>query len=110
MHRFPFDGYTAYYHSLRMKPVFLTTEEAEVFEEAMRNGVKPPLSNETLEALKEYLIVTDSDEGIIDYVRSHVPDPYICLAYFVLSEQCNLACKYCFLGNADIEAPKVTMV
>jgi uncharacterized protein len=108
VHRFPFDGYTAYYHSLRMKPVFLTTEEAEVFEEAMRNGVKPPLSNETLEALKEYLIVTDSDEGIIDYVRSHVPDPYICLAYFVLSEQCNLACKYCFLGNADIEAPKVT--
>lgn len=108
VHRFHFYGYITYYHSLRMKPVFLTVDEAMQLERDLRDGKRPELSDEILHELSEYMILVETDEGVLEYVQKHVPKPYISLAYFVLSEQCNLACKYCFLGNADIKAPKIT--
>jgi len=54
------------------------------------------------EELKKYKIITtsrDEDEKILQFVRSRIPSPSINVCYFILTEQCNLACKYCFLGN-----------
>ncbi len=32
-------------------------------------------------------------------IRSKMPKPEISLGYFILSERCNLSCKYCFVGE-----------
>ena len=105
--RYDIDGYSAYYHSLRMKPVFLSLAESIELETAIKENRIPKLEQEILESLKEYLIVVDSDQGVLEKVQQHVPEPYISVAYFVLSEQCNLACKYCFLGNSNVSAAKI---
>lgn len=100
--------HVAYYHSLRMKPVFLTQHESRVLTNALQNNNVPDLSLDVLESLKQYKILVEADDGLIDYIRNRVPKPYTSLAYFVLTEQCNLACKYCFLGNSKVNAPKIT--
>ena len=49
---------------------------------------------------------SDTDDMVIKYFRSKLPEPAISGCYFILSEQCNLACKYCFLGNNNAEKRK----
>ena len=53
------------------------------------------------ELLRNKILVEDgeTDQKIIQRVRSKIPKPSVNVAYFILSEQCNLACRYCFLGN-----------
>lgn len=99
--RYNLGEYTAFYHSLRMKPVFLTSEETKLLDEWINKNNELKLSQEVLNALKEYLILVETDDGIIEWVQEHADKPYTCLAYFILTEQCNLACKYCFLGNSS---------
>lgn len=43
----------------------------------------------------------DEDDRILNFVKSKIPRPATNVCYMILSEQCNLACKYCFLGNND---------
>ena len=106
--KYEFSEYDAFYHSLRMKPVFLTKKESLELTSAIQEARMPNLTTEVLDSLKEYRILVAHDDGVIEHVRNQVPMPYICLSYFVLSEQCNLACKYCFLGNSEVNAHKVT--
>ena len=89
-------GIYAYYHSLRMIPVYISESEHN----ALQSGQFSSIGHSTLDTLKECRILVDDESGLIDEVRRLVPEPYICIAYFILTEQCNLACKYCFLGNA----------
>ena len=52
------------------------------------------------ELIKYKILVKEGDdEKILNFVKSVIPQPQINVCYFILSEQCNLACKYCFLGN-----------
>lgn len=106
--KFYINDYVAYYHSLRMKPVFLSKIESIELEKAILENRKPMLKEDVKESLQKYFIVVETDEGIIEKVRKYVPKPYISVAYFVLTEQCNLACKYCFLGNSDITVQKIS--
>ena len=39
------------------------------------------------------------DEEILARIRGNVPKPDVRLGYFILSESCNLACRYCFVGS-----------
>ncbi|RVU97755.1 FibroRumin system radical SAM peptide maturase [Coriobacteriales bacterium OH1046] len=101
----------ALYHSLRMKPVFLDKEtyahlktwidENDVNEE----NVPENLSDVVPELIKCKILVRsdDEDDRVLRFVRSRIPKPAINVCYMILSEQCNLACKYCFLGNNDAE-------
>ena len=45
----------------------------------------------------------EEDKNFIQTIQHSIPSPDISIAYFILSEQCNLACKYCFLGNGQKE-------
>ena len=103
------DG-VALYHSLRMKPVFLTEKAYEGLQEWLAS----PFCNEIVQApeeikkevqtLAEYKILTqseDEDDRVLQFVKSKIPSPAVNVCYMILSEQCNLACKYCFLGNND---------
>lgn len=106
--KYELGNYVAYYHSLRMKPVYLSKEEDSILVEALDKGLESNLSSQVKRSLKEYYILVDNDEGILEFVQDHVAKPYICVAYFVLTEQCNLKCKYCFLGNGKDNLRKVT--
>lgn len=105
---FDLNDAVALYHSLRMKPVYLPKDQ---YKELLvyLNGTPPatlesaPVSLSTLiNELCKYKIITQSeleDDNVLQFVRSHIPTPSVNVCYFILTEQCNLACKYCFLGN-----------
>lgn len=106
---FKFGDTVAYYNSLRMKPVYLTqSENTEILN--YLSGKTQNIDKEILYTLKEYKILADSEEDdkLLLTVRNTITEPYINVAYFVLSEQCNMACKYCFLGNSNVISNKVT--
>jgi len=93
-----------------MKPVYLKKDRHEElvkllassscchiddFPEAIKDEVSELLRNKILTQ------TADEDERVLEYVRSKTPKPAVNVCYMILSEQCNLACKYCFLGNND---------
>jgi len=109
------DENVALYHSLRMKPVYLTKTEHNEFLDFMQNSKIESLSDfpdslaNMVTELDDCKILTknsDTDDMVIKYFRSRLPGPIISGCYFILSEQCNLACKYCFLGNNNLEKRK----
>lgn len=109
-HVFELGDAVALYHSLRMKPVFLTTN---TYKDLQNWLASPFCSNEEtvpseladiVVQLKKYKILAtreNEDEKVLNFIRSKSPIPRVSVCYMILSEQCNLACKYCFLGNND---------
>jgi uncharacterized protein len=109
------DDHVALYHSLRMKPVYLTKTEYKIFSDFLQNSKIESLSDfpsslaRIASELSECKILTkesDTDDKVITYFRSILPEPAVGGCYIILSEQCNLACKYCFLGNSNPEKRK----
>ncbi len=107
-HVFNLGDAVALYHSLRMKPVYLDMKSYE----DLRTWLASPfcLSSEdapsnikgAVDELIKYKILTradDEDDKVLAFIRSKIPAPAINVCYMITSEQCNLACKYCFLGN-----------
>lgn len=43
----------------------------------------------------------DADDKILDDYRKEILEPYISTAYFFLTKNCNLACKYCFERQSE---------
>ncbi|KGP76348.1 hypothetical protein JT05_04890 [Desulfosporosinus sp. Tol-M] len=106
-------GVFAYYHSLRMKPIYVDEKLHSIIQILSKNGSQKKsfenlLNEEKLQAqqildvLIEYKIFSkdmDYDEKVITGFRNGLPKPYIQIAYFVMTELCNLACSYCFIEN-----------
>ena len=109
-HAFDLGDAVALYHSLRMKPVYL---KKSAYEDLQAWLVSPFCNDyddapETLKTevneLVKYKILNHSveeDEKVLKFIKSRIPSPAINVCYMITSEQCNLACKYCFLGNND---------
>lgn len=45
----------------------------------------------------------DADDKILDDCRKEILEPYISTAYFFLTKNCNLACRYCFERQSEIK-------
>lgn len=56
------------------------------------------LPNSLLE-YKIFSVNPDFDDKILARFQNHLPKPYVQIAYFVMTENCNLACSYCFIEN-----------
>ena len=111
-HMYELNDAVALYHSLRMVPVYLNKEiyqdlQAWLVSPFSKNleNVPSKLKNEVDELIKFKILTKEDDEDnkVLSFVKSKIPKPMINVCYMVLSEQCNLACKYCFLGNNDKE-------
>ena len=111
-HMYELDDAIALYHSLRMVPVYLNKEiyqdlQAWLVSPFSKNldNVPNTLKHEINELIKFKILTQkdDEDDNVLSFVKSKIPKPMINVCYMVLSEQCNLACKYCFLGNNDEE-------
>lgn len=109
-HSYELKDAVALYHSLRMRPVYLKPGEHEDLQAWLASPcrISPDQAPEPIRGVVEELIknriLTKSegeDDRVLNFIRSKIPQPAINVCYFILSEQCNLACKYCFLGNND---------
>ena len=109
-HRYNVGDAVALYHSLRMKPVYLSRDTYESLQTWLASSCCNQISDAPESIAKEvtelarWKILTqseDEDDKVLRFVKSRIPKPAISICYFILSEQCNLACKYCFLGNND---------
>lgn len=107
-HTYNLDETVALIHSLRMKPVYLTINVYESLKAWLDSSHSISIDNipqhiqeEVNELIKCKVLVQseDEDEQVLHFIRSRIPKPSISVCYFILTEQCNLACKYCFLGN-----------
>ena len=109
---FELDDAVALYHSLRMKPVYL--EKAQYKEVlgllndssvSTLDDIPPSLATIATELKKNKILTSSPEEDakVLSFVQSRIPSPSVNVCYFILSEQCNLACQYCFLGNSDPE-------
>lgn len=114
-HSYDLGDAVALYHSLRMKPVYLSKESfkdlqawlAGPFCDNIENA--PEKISQEVQELAKFKILTQSeneDEKVLQFVRSKIPNPATNVCYMILSERCNLACKYCFLGNNDCATRK----
>lgn len=110
VHTYDLGDAVALYHSLRMKPVYLTYKVYKSLQEWLAgsfcNSIEdaPESIKEEINTLVKYKILTktvDEDGKVLAFIKSRIPSPAINVCYMILSEQCNLACKYCFLGNND---------
>ena len=111
-HKYDLGSAVALYHSLRMKPVYLTRETYKNLQEWLASSFcseykKAPSSieKEVSELIKNKILTQteDEDEKVLNFIRKKIPAPAVNVCYIILSEQCNLACKYCFLGNNDVQ-------
>lgn len=107
------DGIYAYYHSLRLKPLYINKKFHELVQYLIQvkdvDEVIGVLSEEDttifrqlVDALINFKIFStdkDFDNKIIERFRNNLPKPYVQIAYFVMTENCNLACSYCFIEN-----------
>ena len=114
-HTYDLGDAIALYHSLRMKPVYLKRESYENLQAWLVGSFcvdskNPPVNikNEVDELIKYKILSTkdNEDDKVLDFVKSRIPSPAINVCYFIMSEQCNLACKYCFLGNNNAKKRK----
>ena len=111
-HSYDLGDAIALYHSLRMKPVYLTKKAFRSLQAWLASSLckkvedAPADIRTEVNELVKYKILTqtkDEDDEVLQFVRSKIPAPAINVCYMIMSEQCNLACKYCFLGNNDCE-------
>jgi len=45
----------------------------------------------------------DEDDKLLELAREQIKIPYISTAYFFVTQNCNLACKYCFERQSEIQ-------
>lgn len=103
------NGVYALYNSLKMKPIYLTKETYLFINNLIINNMilessfneKESLSNIIKEMKSNKILIEDNqiDSKIIEKFRNIISKPYIQIAYFIMAENCNLACSYCFLKN-----------
>lgn len=119
-HRIEKQGVHAYYHALRLKPVYFTAEMASTIEHlhscSDTNEFLNLFADETIKVqivdavnalIANKVLIKDSnaDAKVISHFRSAIPRPYIQIAYFILTEKCNFGCSYCFVKRDGQNRP-----
>lgn len=114
------DGVSAYYNSLRIKPVYVSQDTSEYIDrirhgeslqevlfsipsEVTRNNVQ-----NTFAILYKNKVFIDAaeDENIIYKFKSFTGKPAVKIAYFILTDNCNFNCSYCFVKKGMSEEYK----
>ncbi len=117
-HKFEKGDTIAYFHSLRMKPVYLNSEMGAIVErirslpdtQSLLASITDSTQRDSVAVAFNALIANkvlikniSADEKVISHFRSSIPQPYVQIAYFILTENCNFGCSYCFVKR-DAEA------
>lgn len=95
------DDLFAVYNSLLCVPIYMTKKEKEsVFSEDLNNFSEDEIN----ELYKHGILIKDKniDKNAVEILRKSISkgiDNKISLMYLIPTNTCNLACKYCFIGN-----------
>jgi uncharacterized protein len=104
------NGVVAAFHALKLKPVFVDAQGYEVVAKIIRASDAYNESHVTaqpngegllkvIKALVDNRVLSEKagfDDEVISTFRRGIRGPEVRIAYFILSESCNLACRYCF--------------
>ncbi len=109
-HAYVRHGVFAAFHALKLKPVFVDAQgyeavakiihasEAYTESEIATQPDRPGLLK-VIKALVDNRVLSEKagfDDEVISNFRRGIRPPEVRIAYFILSESCNLACRYCF--------------
>ncbi|MCU0546669.1 MAG: SPASM domain-containing protein [Oscillatoriaceae cyanobacterium Prado104] len=102
------------YNSLKSMPIFVENAIVPILK-SFGNGKTLNQVTDTLEAERKEQLMTlishletakilvnadKTDREILNWFQSHYTGhPYISIAYFLLTDNCNFGCKYCFIEN-----------
>lgn len=106
LHKIPLDGgFTAFYNSLTMELVFINDK---LIEKCKVTGGYQSIDSETTSLIESMhrmeLLVKRGSDGLDTYrsYLSALDKPSINILYLLLTDTCNLRCKYCyFLANIE---------
>lgn len=108
------NGVSALYNSLKLMPVFVDPDLVPILKTFGQGKTLSQVikflesdSKEQLSALMPHLeeakILVDAhstDQDILEWFQVHYTGyPYVSLAYFLLTDNCNFGCKYCFIES-----------
>lgn len=105
VHIFKKNDIVCYYHSLNNVPLYLNSNENVELTTFLENNIQTEHNKDIVQLFKENgFLIENLNEDVLLYnsKQNDAPTPAITTAYFILSEACNMACKYCFLGNSQI--------
>lgn len=110
-HIFEKDGVVAFMNALKLRPVFIVKAVADALNSAIQAGAIADFLSSTdkiegttakgiIDALREEKILIENneyDDYVLSNVRSVANSPKIRVAYFLMTDDCNLDCSYCFI-------------
>lgn len=100
-------GGWVYYNALSRQVVFVSNSENELILNYLHCNSVYQLPVTLLdEFTKAKILVQTPNEDIELYksIEDDLPPPYIGIMQLVVASSCNLACKYCFVGNDSISS------
>ena len=107
-HLYESDAAVIFYHSLTfeaLKIKYPFAENLKITGKKIIGHQESPIIN----VLKEKGMITVSDaadDALLNECRKEIRKPYISTAYFFITQNCNLACTYCFERQSETENSK----
>ena len=93
------NGHTMIYHSLKMVSEDIT---GATYDEMANSLTEIDPSMEQILKDKGFIVENDdADDKTLNDCRKEILEPYISTAYFFLTKNCNLACRYCFERQSE---------
>lgn len=87
------------YHSLKMVSEDIT---GATYDEMANSLTEIDPSMEQILKDKGFIVENDdADDKTLNDCRKEILEPYISTAYFFLTKNCNLACRYCFERQSE---------
>ncbi len=99
---FKFKGHVAIYHSLTIFIVLLTNDEFSDLIAYCNNHKNITQLPKWIDELIDAQIISvhcDNDRLLVENLRKCIPLPCVSIMQLILTDACNLACSYCYLGR-----------
>lgn len=101
-HLYNKNGTQVLYHSLNMKIVFIDGCNIDIDNKWIDLHQDSELYNKLVD--DGFICKSEADDNaLLESCRKEIQEPYVSTAYFFLTKNCNLACKYCFEKQSEIE-------
>ena len=101
VHLFHRNGEMILYHSLKMQSISVSGCEVDM--EYRWIDLEPDTELYIRLVQLGFISSDEDDDALLDSGREEIKEPYISTAYFFLTKNCNLACKYCFEKQSEVE-------
>lgn len=117
------DGVSVLYNSLKIMPVFVESDLVPIIKtfgngKTLREVIdatepeKQQQLTDLISSLDEAKILVDArstDRKILEWFQGHYTGhPYVSIAYFILTDNCNFGCKYCFVESGMSKGHRFT--